>query len=91
MVGIKSGGAAQGSNVGCDRALRVDRVLPGNYEFKLLKNAASVVLRSVRCHVVVTPDTRLRIGDREKVEDCEVVLGAGLPRPHANDCASTPD
>ncbi len=59
-----------------------DRALPGNYEFKLLKNAASVVLRSVRCHgAEVTPYTRLRIGYREKVEDCEVVLGADASAP----------
>lgn len=44
--------------------------------FKLLKNPAGVVLRSITCRgAVVTPDTPLRIGDREKVQDCEAFLG----------------
>jgi hypothetical protein len=82
MVGIKSGGAAQGSNVDATGHFAFGRVLPGDYEFKLLKNPAGVVLRSVRCHgAEVTPDTPLRIGDREKVEDCEVVLGADASAP----------
>src|SRR5208283_991927 len=82
MVGIKSEGAAQGSNVDATGHFAFGRVLPGNYEFKLLKNPAGVVLRSVTCHgAVVTSETRLRIGDREKVKDCEAVLGADASAP----------
>jgi hypothetical protein len=52
------------------------RVLPGAYVFKLLKNPAGVVLRSVTCGgEVVTPNTPLKMRDREKVKDCEAVLG----------------
>lgn len=82
MVGIKSGGAAQGSNVDATGHFAFGRVLPGNYEFKLLKNPAGIVLRSVTCHgAVVTSETRLRIGDREKVKDCEAVLGTDASAP----------
>jgi len=39
-------------------------------------------LRSVTCHgAVVTSETRLRIGDREKVKDCEAVLGTDASAP----------
>lgn len=82
MVGIKSGGAAQGSNVDATGHFAFGRVLPGNYEFKLLKNPAGVVLRSIACHsAVVTAETPLRIGDREKVKDCEAVLGTDASAP----------
>jgi len=82
MVGIKSEGAAQGSNVDATGHFAFGRVLPGNYEFKLLKNPAGIVLRSVTCHgAVVTSETRLRIGDREKVKDCEAVLGTDASAP----------
>ena len=82
MVGIKSGGAAQGSNVDATGQFAFGRVLPGNYEFKLLKNPAGVVLRSVTCRgAVVTSETPLRIGDREKVKDCEAVLGTDVSAP----------
>jgi len=83
MVGIKSHeGAAQGSNLDATGHFAFGRVLPGNYEFKLLKNPAGFVLRSVRCDgPEVTPDTPLRIGDREKVKDCEAVLGTDASAP----------
>jgi len=82
MVGIKSGGAAQGSNVDATGHFAFGRVLPGNYEFKLLKNQAGIVLRSVTCHgAAVTSETPLRIGDREKVKDCEAVLGTDASAP----------
>jgi hypothetical protein len=83
MVGIKSHeGAAQGSDVDVAGHFAFGRVLPGSYEFKLLKNPAGVVLRGITCHGEgVTPDTPLRIGDREKVKDCEAVLGADASTP----------
>jgi len=83
MVGIKSHeGAAQGSDVDAAGHFAFGRVLPGSYEFNLLKNPAGVVLVSITCRgAVVTPDTPLRIGDREKVKDCEAVLGADASAP----------
>jgi hypothetical protein len=78
MVGIKSHeGAAQGKDVETAGHFAFSRVLPGSYEFELLKNPAGIVLRSVTCRgAVVNSETPLRIGDREKVKDCEAVLGA---------------
>ena len=83
MVGITSHeGAAQGSDVDAAGHFAFGRVLPGSYEFKLLKNPAGVVLRSITCRGVgVTADTPLRIGDREKVKDCEAVLGTDASAP----------
>lgn len=83
MVGITSQeGAAQGSNVDATGHFAFGRVLPGSYEFKLLRNPAGVVLRSVRCHgTEVSPDTPLRVGDRETVKDCEVFLDADASAP----------
>jgi hypothetical protein len=77
MIGIQSHeGAAQGSNVDAAGHFTFGRVLPGGYEFKLLKNPEGVVLRIVTClGAVVTADTPLRMGDREKVKDCEALLG----------------
>ena len=76
MMGIESNeGAAQGGDVDAGGHFTFSRVLPGGYEFKLLKNPAGVVLRSVRCRgTEVTPDTPLRVGDRQKVKDCEALL-----------------
>jgi hypothetical protein len=83
MVGIKSHeGAAQGSDLDTAGHFAFGRVLPGSYEFKLLKNPAGVVLRSIKCRGAgVTPDKPLRIGDREKVKDCEAVLGTDTSAP----------
>ena len=83
MVGIKSHeGAAQGSDVDAAGHFAFGRVLPGSYEFMLLKNPAGVVLRSVTCRGAgVTPDAPLRIGDRQKVKDCEAVLGTDASAP----------
>jgi hypothetical protein len=83
MVGIKSHeGAAQGKDVDTAGHFAFSRVLPGSYEFKLLKNPAGIVLRSVTCRgAVVTSETPLRIGDREKVKDCEAVLGTDASAP----------
>lgn len=83
MVGIQSHeGAAQGSHVDVAGHFEFGRVLPGSYEFKLLKNPAGIVLRSVTCRGArVSEDTPLRIGDREKVKDCEAVLGTDASAP----------
>jgi hypothetical protein len=83
MVGLKSQeGAAQGSDVDAAGHFAFGRVLPGTYEFKLLKNPAGVVLRSITWRGArVTMDTPLRIGDREKVKDCEAVLGTDASVP----------
>jgi len=76
MIGIESHEAAQGSDVDAAGHFTFGRVLPGGYEFKLLKNPRGVVLRSVRCRgAVVALDTPLQMGDREKVKDCEALLG----------------
>lgn len=78
MIGIESDeGAAQGSDVDAAGHFTFGRVLPGAYVFKLLKNPAGVVLRSVTCRgEVVTPNTPLKMRDREKVKDCEAFLGS---------------
>lgn len=71
MLGIESQeGAAQGSDVDAVGHFMFGRVLPGEYEFKLLKKPAGVVLRSVQCGgAQVTPDSPFRVGDRQKVTD----------------------
>jgi hypothetical protein len=52
------------------------RVLPGGYRFKLLKKPAGVMLRSVQCGGArVTPDSPFQVGDRQKVPDCEMLIG----------------
>jgi hypothetical protein len=63
MIGIESQeGAAQGSDVDTGGRFMFGRVLPGGYEFNLLKKPAGIVLRRVRCGgVEVTPDTPLRV------------------------------
>jgi Carboxypeptidase regulatory-like domain len=83
MIGIESHeGAAQGSDVDAAGYFAFGRVLPGSHEFKLLKNPAGVVLRSITCRGArVTPDTPLRIGDRQKVKDCEAVLDTDASVP----------
>ena len=83
MVGITSHeGAAQGNDVDAAGHFTFGRVLPGSYEFKLLKNPAGVGLRSVTCRGAgVSEGTPLRIGDREKVKDCEAVLGTDASAP----------
>ena len=83
MIGIASQeGAAQGSDVDAGGHFMFGRVLPGGYEFKLLKKPAGVVLRRVRCGgAEVTPDTPLRVGDRQKITGCELVVGREDPTP----------
>lgn len=69
-------GAAKGSNVDAGGHFVFKDVLPGDYEFKLLRKPVGAVLRSVRCGgVEVTLDSPLRVGDRQKVTDCEVLVG----------------
>jgi hypothetical protein len=77
MLGIESQeGAAQGSNVDTGGHFMIGRVLPGEYRFKLLKKPVGFVLRGVRCGgAEVTPDAPLRVGDRQKVTDCEALVG----------------
>jgi hypothetical protein len=77
MIGIESQeGAAQGSDVDAGGHFIFGRVLPGGYEFKLLKKPAGVVLRIVLCGgAEVTPDAPLRVGDRQKITGCELVVG----------------
>jgi hypothetical protein len=77
MIGIHSQeGASQGIDVDSAGHFTFDRVLPGAYGFKLLKNPVGVVLRRVRCGgTEVTPDTPLRVGDSQNVRDCEAFLG----------------
>jgi hypothetical protein len=59
MIGIRSHeGAAQGSNVDAAGHFTFGRVLPGGYEFKLLKNPEGVVLRSVTCRGAVVTARR---------------------------------
>jgi 5-hydroxyisourate hydrolase-like protein (transthyretin family) len=81
MIGIESQeGAAQGSDVDAVGRFTFGRVLPGGYEFTLLKNPAGIMLRSVRCGGVdVTPDSPLRVDDRQKVTNCEVSIGREAP------------
>jgi hypothetical protein len=67
---------AQGSHVDATGNLAFGRVLPGGYEFSVLKNPDGIVLRSARCGgAAVTPQAPLRVGDRQKITGCEVVLG----------------
>jgi hypothetical protein len=75
-IGIESQeGAAQGRDVNAGHFL-FGRVLPGRYKFKLLKKPPGAVLLGVHCGgAQVTPDSPLRVGDRQKVADCEVLVG----------------
>jgi hypothetical protein len=77
MIGIESReGAAQGSDVDAGGHFTFGRVLPGRYEFKLLRKPAGVALRRVRCSGAEgTPDTPLRVGDKQKIRGCELVVG----------------
>jgi len=76
MIGIGSQeGAAQGRNLSADGHFTFASVLPGRYEFRLLKNPTDAILRTVRCGgTPVTEDSPLQIGDRQKIADCELLL-----------------
>lgn len=74
-VEILSSSAAQASAISPDGHFSFDRVLPGRYTFKLLGERPGTVLQSVRCNAAeVTLAVPLRVGDKEKVTDCDVVL-----------------
>jgi hypothetical protein len=77
MIGIESQeGAAQGSDVDTAGRFMFGRVLPGGYRFELLKKPAGVMLRSAQCGgAPVTPDSPFRVGDRQKITDCEMLVG----------------
>lgn len=70
--------ASQGSGVDGAGHIKFERVLPGPYVFRPLKMPDDVVLRSVRCGgAEITPAAPLRVGDKQKVTDCEFVLEHG--------------
>lgn len=77
MIGIESQeGAAQGSDVDTAGHFMFGRVLPGGYRFKLLEKPRGVVLRNVQCGgAQVTPDSPFRVGDTQKITDCEMWVG----------------
>jgi hypothetical protein len=80
MLGITSSEAAQGADVDAAGRFSFGRVLPGEYQFKFVKNPTDLVIRNVRCRGAdVTKDSPLRVGDTEKITDCEVTVGAKLP------------
>jgi hypothetical protein len=74
-VDILSSSAAEVSAISPDGHFSFDRVLPGRYTFKLRGEPPGTVLRSVRCNAAeVTLAAPLRVGDKQKVTDCDVVL-----------------
>jgi Carboxypeptidase regulatory-like domain len=76
MVEIDSESGSQAKHPDAAGQLYFDRVLPGQYNFKLLEQPAGMVIRGVQCGgVAVSADARLQVGEREKVGDCEVVVG----------------
>jgi len=76
MIGIESEHAAQGADVDLSGHFQFGRVLPGGYTFKFLKNPDGLKLRGVRCGSAnVSKDEPLRVGDRERITDCELVVG----------------
>jgi hypothetical protein len=74
MVGVGSTVASQAAAVADDGRFAIGRVLPGDYTFRLVK-APGFVIRRVQCSgLEVTADKPLRVGDKQKVEDCEVLV-----------------
>ena len=74
-LAILSSSAAQASTISPDGHFSFDRVLPGRNAFKLRGELPGTVLRSVRCNAAeVTLAVPLRVGDKQKVTDCDVVL-----------------
>jgi hypothetical protein len=74
MVGVGSTVASQAAAVADDGHFAIGRVLPGDYTFRLVK-APGFVIRRVQCSgLEVTADKPLRVGDKQKVEDCEVLV-----------------
>ena len=76
MIAIESQeGAAQGSKLGAGGRFAFARVLPGHYKFRLLKNPANASLRDIHCGgITITDESRLEIGDRQRISDCELIL-----------------
>lgn len=75
VVGINSAVASKGSAVAGDGHFALERVLPGDYTFRLV-NARGFTIRRVQCGgLEVTAEKPLRVGDKQKVEDCDVVAG----------------
>ncbi len=74
-------GAAQASDVGAEGRFLFTRVLPGRYLFSLLREAPGLKLNIMQCGGTnVTREVPLRIGDREKVNDCVLTVKGGEPR-----------
>lgn len=72
MVGVASTAASQAAAVADDGHFAIGRVLPGDYTFRLVK-APGFMIRRVQCSGLdITADKPLSIGDKQKVEDCEV-------------------
>jgi 5-hydroxyisourate hydrolase-like protein (transthyretin family) len=72
MVGVGSTAASQVAAAADDGHFAIGRVLPGDYTFRLVK-APGFMIRRVQCSgLEVTADKPLTIGDKQKVEDCEV-------------------
>jgi hypothetical protein len=78
MVGVTSvEGAAQRIEEDANGSFSIQRVLPGKYAFSILKSPPGTVLQSARCNgTPVTSSTPLQMDDRQKVSNCEVVLGS---------------
>jgi hypothetical protein len=75
MIGIESEDAAQGSRVDAEGRFMFGRVLPGSYVFRLLRERSGIALRSVSCGgAEVTKASSLRVGDKQSIMNCEVVL-----------------
>jgi hypothetical protein len=76
IISIESDeGAAKARHVDAGGRFTFDRVLPGKYLFRLLGEPSNIALRSVRCGgAQVTKDSSLRVGDRQIIMDCELVL-----------------
>lgn len=83
-IEARDSGGGQGSHIDAAGNFAYGRVLPGGYEFSVLKNPEGIVLRSVQCGGgVVTPRAPLRVGDRQKIAGCAVVLGYEYPASSA--------
>jgi hypothetical protein len=74
-VAIEGDGALQGSEVDAKGNFKFERVLPGEYEFRLLGSAPNIVLRNIECGgIEISPNSPLQVGDRQKVAGCEITL-----------------
>ena len=63
------------STIDRDGSFLIANILPGTYVFNIDKKSSGVVLQSVRCNgSEVTAAAPLRIGDRQQVTGCQVIL-----------------